>query len=109
MPDPSAIPHFEGFVARVVLWRAILVSLWELPEPQGQGGGPDVKYAWLHLQINVGRELRPLRDTWISLERAQVRAECGSRGRGSGSEVCPGQPEEEEVGWLPERSLQRLL
>lgn len=50
-----------------------------------------------------------MKDTRVSLERAQVRAERGSRGRGSGSEVCPGQPEEEEVGWFPERSLQRLL
>lgn len=50
-----------------------------------------------------------LKDTWVSLGKAQVRAERGSRGRGSGSEVCPGQPEEEEAGWLPERSLQSLL
>lgn len=78
-------------------------------EPQGQGGGPDVCHAWPHSQFSAGGEPRPMKDTRVSLERAQVRAERGSQGRGSGSEVCPGQPEEEEVGWLPERSLQRLL
>lgn len=66
-------------------------------------------HAWTHPPLSAGKELRPLKDTWVSLGKAQVRAERGSRGRGSGSEVCPGQPEEEEAGWLPERSLQSLL